>query len=438
VPAGGGGAAGGEGRILQDSPGSAPILVGGFGSGVACRSPTTYKLPVTEPALTATEAVGTPRPLPATAPAVVIGAGPAGLSVAAELRRRGVLAINLDRAQQVGNSWRGHYDRLRLHTVRWLSNLPGYRFPRSYGPWVARDDVIRYLEDYSRNAGIDLVGGTTVRRIDRDGAGWVVRTDRGEVRSPVVVVATGHNHTPHLHDWPGREGFTGTLLHARDYRNGGPYEGKDVLVVGAGNTGAEIAVDLVEHGAGTVRLAVRTPPHVMRRSAGGVPTTLVSVVTRYVPPRVADPIAARMQKLTVGDLTEYGLPQPEIGIYSNLRANDQVPILDVGLVDAVKKGTVGVVAAVQGFDGADVLLADGSRLSPDVVIAATGYDHGLEPLVGHLGLLDGQGRPTVRGAATAPGAPGLYFTGYTNPISGMFRELAIDARRIARAVAGRK
>ena len=300
--------------------------------------------PTTPPATA--PAASRPRPLPATAPAIVIGAGPAGLAVAAELRSRGVPAVNLDRAEQVGASWRGHYDRLRLHTVRWLSHLPGHRIPRAYGPWVARDDVVRYLEAYSRERGVELIGGTTVQRVERDGAGWVVRTDRGEIRGPVVVVATGHNHTPHLPDWPGRETFTGQLLHAHDYRNGAPYRGRDVLVVGAGNSGAEIAVDLVEHGAARVRLAVRTPPHVMRRAAGGIPTTLVSVLTRYIPPRLGDPIAARMQRITVGDLSKYGLASPPVGVFTNLRDNDQVPILDVGLVAALRSGTVQVVPAV--------------------------------------------------------------------------------------------
>jgi putative flavoprotein involved in K+ transport len=95
------------------------------------------------------------------------------------------------------------------------------------------------------------------------------------------------------------------------------------------------------------------------------------------------------------------------------------------------------VAAVTGFDGGRVLLADGSALEPDVVVAATGYRRGLEPLVGHLGVLDGRGLPVVHGRRTTASAPGLHFIGYTNPVSGMFREIAIDARRIASALSAR-
>ena len=100
----------------------------------------------------------------------------------------------------------------------------------------------------------------------------------------------------------------------------------------------------------------------------------------------------------------------------------------------LKHGKVDVVAAVEGFDGPAVLLADGSRIEPDAVIACAGYARALESLVGHLDLLGFKGRPVVHGGQTHPNAPRLYFIGYTNPVSGMFREFGIDARRIVRAI----
>jgi putative flavoprotein involved in K+ transport len=110
-------------------------------------------------------------------------------------------------------------------------------------------------------------------------------------------------------------------------------------------------------------------------------------------------------------------------------------VQDAGIVEAVRTGRVEVVAAVEGFEGDAVLLTDGSRVEPEAVIAATGYERGLEPLVGHLDVLDARGRPVTSGGRTPENAPGLYFTGFTNPISGMLREMARDAERIARAVA---
>jgi putative flavoprotein involved in K+ transport len=138
--------------------------------------------------------------------------------------------------------------------------------------------------------------------------------------------------------------------------------------------------------------------------------------------------------MDVGDLTAYGLPTPKDGLYERIRRDDAIPLIDVGFLRQLKAGRIVVVPAVDGFQGGHVLLADGSRRRADVVIAATGYRRGLRPLVGHLGLLDDDDRPRVRGGATDPAAPRMWFTGFTNPISGMFRELGIDAKRIARAV----
>ena len=367
---------------------------------------------------------------------LVIGGGPGGLATAAVLKQRGIAATVLEKADDVGASWRRHYDRLHLHTVRWLSHLPGYRFSARHGRWVSRDGVVRYLEGYVRHHGLDVRTGVEVRSLERDADAdeWILDTTAGELRARYVVVATGYNHTPVMPDWAGRESFEGELIHGSEYRNAGPYRGRDVLVVGSGNTGAEIAVDLVEGGAGRVRIAVRTPPAVMLRESNGIPSQVTGVLIRHLPLPVADALARESQKLLVGDLSEYGLP-PNPRPVTRAVKEDVVPILDVGLIDLVKQRRVEIVAAVAAFEGRDVLLADGSRIQPDAVIACAGYARGLEPLVGHLGLLGHRGRPIVHGETTHPNAPRLHFIGFTNPISGMFREFGITSRKIARAIA---
>ncbi|WP_051338130.1 flavin-containing monooxygenase [Streptomyces flavidovirens] len=369
-------------------------------------------------------------------PVYVIGGGPGGLAAAAALRERGVRVVVLEKSGSVGASWRGHYDRLRLHTTRRLSGLPGLPIPRSFGRWVSRDNVVRYLEKYAEFHELEVVTGVEVSRVDpAPGGGWLLHATGGrELTGSAVVVATGYNHTPYVPEWPGRDTYTGELTHAAHYRDPRPYEGKDVLVVGTGNTGAEIAVDLVEGGASRVRLAVRTVPHIVRRSTAGWPAQATGILVRRLPVGLVDRAGALMCRIAVPDLSARGLPRPTTGLYSRVKEG-AIPVQDVGLVDAVKRGAVQPVAAVESFDGDKVVLADGTRISPQVVIAATGYRRALDGLVGHLGVLDGRGRPVVHGARTPPKAPGLYFTGFTNPISGMLRELAIDARKIAKSIA---
>jgi putative flavoprotein involved in K+ transport len=368
--------------------------------------------------------------------AVVVGAGPAGLAAAAMLQREGLETLVVER-ESVGSSWRKHYDRLHLHTVRWLSDLPGLPIDRREGRWVSRDGVVRYLERYVLFHGLNVRTNVEVEGVAREDGRWLLRTSRGSLRAERVVVATGFSHDPLVPDVPGLETFTGEVVHSADYRNAVPYRRKDVLVVGTGNSGAEIAVDLVEGGASRVMISVRTPPNILPRDLGGMPSQVIGVLSRRLPVRIADRISKVMQRLTVGDLSRYGMPAPAEGLYTRVN-KDSIPILDVGLVDLVKQRRVEVVRAVERFDGPDVVLDGGRRVRADAVIAATGFLRGLEPLVGDLGLVAPNGRPVVHGPETHPNAPNLHFIGYSNPVSGNLREIAIDARRIARAVRRRR
>src|SRR5215211_4139164 len=362
--------------------------------------------------------------------AIVIGGGAGGLASAAMLKQRGFELVVLERGPEVGWSWRGRYDRLQLHTVRWLSGLPGHRIPRRYGKWPSRERVCDYLSDYADRHALDVRCDVEAQRIERAGDGWRVETTAGPFEAPHVVVATGYNARPLLPDWPGSAAFPGALIHSSAYRNPEPFRGLDVLVVGAGNSAAEIALDLAEGGAGEVKLSVRTPPHIVRRDTLGLPSQAVGILLTKLPPRWVNSIALWLRRHTIPDLAPYGLPIPDEPPGATFVRKWMIPILDIGIVGAIRSGRVRVVAALERFDGSEVVLADGSRLAPDAVVAGTGFRPALEPLVGHLDVLDERGRPT----ASTP-LPGLHFVGFTVTLGGLLRGIGIEARRLAESVA---
>ena len=362
----------------------------------------------------------------------IVGGGSAGLATAALLRSEGRHPLVLEAGPEPGAAWRLRYDRLRLHTPRLLSGLPGLPIPRRYGRWVARDDLLEYFQRYAETHGLDLRTGTRVDRIERDGDAWRLETSTGPLQTDTVIVATGYNGVPYLPEWPGREGFSGELVHSSAYMNPVPYRDRDVLVVGAGNSGAEIAHDLADGGVRRSRLSVRTPPQIVRRATAGIPAQLLGMAIKHMPPHWVDPITKTQRRLSIPDLSAQGLPRPEQGVRTSFIATGTTPILDVGIVDAVKHGRVEVVAAVESFDGPDVLLADGSRIQPDAVIAATGFRAGLDELVGHLDVLTPRGLPTKTDGE--PALPGLWFVGFTPTLGGQLREGSVAARKVAAAV----
>ena len=363
--------------------------------------------------------------------AVVIGAGPAGLAAAAELGRAGFAVTVIDKASEVGSSWAKHYDRLHLHTARTLSSLPGTVMPRRYGRWVARDNFRAYLADYARTNNLTVQLGTAVSAIEKTAHGWSVTAGKKKLPADVVVIATGYNHTPKVPDWPGLTKFGGQALHSSAYRNPAALKAKHVLIIGSGNSGSEIAADLADAGL-QVSLAVRTPPNIVRRSVLGIPGQVLVLITSPLPLPIADRVARVLQRLTVGDLSRYGLKRAARGVFSQVKKDDLIPTIDVGLIDAVKKGAVTVVPAVESFGAKDVTLVDGTKLSPDTVIIATGFVRGLEPLVGSLDVLGPAGLPLVNGSDELADKPGLFFLGYSNPLTGNIRQLKIDAKAIAR------
>lgn len=366
---------------------------------------------------------------------LVIGAGPAGLAVSACLRDRGVEHTLIERERDVASSWRRHYTRLHLHTVKQYSALPGMPWPTTVPKYPSREQVVTYLTRYAAERAVAPTLGVEVKRIEREGDRFVVRTNADVIRPRFVVVATGYNGVPNRPQVPGMESFGGPVVHSRDYRDPAPFKGLRTLVVGCGNSGAEIALDLAEQGV-TTSMVVRGPVHVVPRDLLGRPSQQTTVMLSHLPIALRDALVVPVLRLAVGDLSRWGIERPTRGPQRIIETDGRIPILDIGTIAMVKSGRISVVPGVTRVSGTTVHFVDGVDRDFDAMVLATGYTPGLDRLVsGFDAIADTRQRPHRFGEETD--IPGLYFVGFRNPPTGALREIALEAPRVASALAAR-
>ena len=366
---------------------------------------------------------------------VVIGAGQGGIASALALKDRGVPALVVDETDRVASRWQARYDRLRLNSSRPTSHLPGRRYPRGTPMFPSRDQVVEHIQGHARDAGLELLLGTRVQRLSRGNGSWTVETGKGKIDARQVVLASGYDNVPLVPDWDGRESFAGELIHSAEYRNADRFRSRRVLVVGPGCSGMEIAHDIATGGAAKVWLAVRTPPTILSREGpGGLPGEWIGTALLYFPHPASGTRSPASEAAKISAISAtMAFLSPRRGSLTRFRRDGTVPaIVDKEVIEAIKEGTVEVVGAVESLDSAGVTLAGGSRVEPDAIICATGYRRALEPLVGHLGVLDTRGWPAV--AAPKPAAPGLRFVGYTSR-PGALGFMSTQAKRSAKAIA---
>ena len=364
-------------------------------------------------------------------PTIIVGAGPAGLAVAACLKAYGLPFEIVERQANVGASFRNHYRRLHLHTDRALSSLPFLPFPEDLPRWVPRAEVVRYLENYAQHFDLRPRFGVSVLNIRSNPASSVVvETDHGPLNSDSVVIATGYNRVPIIPDFEGLSSFTGSVVHSSSYLDGARYRGQRVLVVGAGNSGAEIALDLWEHGAHP-RLLVRGPLHVIPREVMGIPLQRLTVAMSFLSAESMDLLAAPISKFSLGNLAPHGLVAPTRGAAVIARDTGRIPLLDVGTVALIRQGLLPVLPAVRRFNDKSVECVDGQTCPIDAVVLATGYTSGLSALLDNKRLLDGKEHPKKHGTRSDHG---VWFIGFSNPQTGALREIAIEAGRIAKEI----
>jgi len=361
--------------------------------------------------------------------AIVVGAGPAGLACAAAMRAKGLKVTVVDRTDNVGSAWRRHYDRLHLHTDRGHSGLPGMSMPRSYPRYPSRAQVVDYLESYAARFDIRPVFGTAIRSLRHENGRWRADTSAGDMAAPVAVVATGIASTPYRPSWTGMETYRGSVVHSSDYRNPAPYAGKRVLVVGFGNSGGEIALDLAEAGI-DVAMAVRGPVQILPRDLLGLPILTWAIFYQHVPAPLVDIINAPILRLALGSMEKVGLRRAKKGPRQMVDEDGRIPLIDIGTLAKIRDGSIKLRPGIDRFTSDGVVFDDGKAEDFDAVVLATGFRTDLRPLVPDMaGVFDDKGRPLVTGRATA--APGLYFCGQTIVPTGQLREIGIEAIRIA-------
>jgi cation diffusion facilitator CzcD-associated flavoprotein CzcO len=358
----------------------------------------------------------------------VIGAGPAGLAVGACLRKAGVDFTILEKEKQVGAAWHRHYQRLHLHTIKRFSSLPFRPFDRSYPRYIPRAELVRYLESYAVHFDIKPRFGETVRSVRRDANAWIVETESSSFHAESVVIASGMNADPVMPNFSGRESFNGRVVHSAEYVDSRPFRHQRVLVVGMGNTGAEIALDLLEGGAEPT-ISVRNGVHIVPRELFGIPIQLVAMAARALPSKANDTLFPFILDLALGDLAKFGINRPKQGILEQAAKSHKIPVLDIGTAKKISEGAIKVVPGILTMTDDGVVFTNGEKRLFDAVIFATGYRPGYRNFLASDDLA-----PDVEGN---DGNAGIYFVGFRVPITGQLRQISKEAVRVANDIARR-
>ncbi|MEP7165427.1 MAG: NAD(P)/FAD-dependent oxidoreductase [Ferruginibacter sp.] len=369
-------------------------------------------------------------------PTLIIGSSAAGLASAACLQEAGIGFIILERSSQVATAWRTHYDRLHLHTSKKWSCLPFKKFGSSIPTYPSRQQVVEYLDNYAKELNIHPVFNTEVLSVRRSANLWITRTNNGDYQSKFLVVATGLNHKPKIPAFKGMDTFKGEILHSSQYKNGAAFSGKNVLLIGFGNSGCEQAICLHEHGA-IPSLSVRSPVNVLPRDILGFSVLEAGRLTSIFPARLADKINAPLIRLLIGDITKLGLKKSIYGPQEQILKQKRIPLLDIGTIKLIKQGHIKVYGDIQRIEGNRIYFEDNRQRHFDAIIMATGYEHDLESF-----LEPGQERINDMNNPISKqsyfGKDGLYFCGFYVSPTGMLREIGIEAKKIAKDIAKKK
>jgi indole-3-pyruvate monooxygenase len=364
---------------------------------------------------------------------LIVGASVSGLASAGCLSKTGIDYIIIEKHAQVVTPWRNHYDRLHLHTNKKLSHLPNKKFPADNPLYPTRLQVVEYMDSYQKEFSINPIFNTEARSIYKEGDDWITETSNGNFRSKNLIMATGAYGLARNIDFKGMETFPGKILHSNRFKTGQDFRDQKVLVVGFGNSACEIAIDLFEQGASPA-LSVRSAVNVLPRDVFGIPVLQLALLMAAFPSRMADKMNAPLIHFLVGDITRLGLRKLPYGPMEQIQKDQTVPLLDIGTIKLIREKHCVVYDGIDHIQNKTVHFKNGRKDDFDAIVAAIGYYKGY---AGDLLRVDKCRFDDLNVPVNKQkhfGKDGLYFCGFYISATGQFREIGLDAQKIAKSI----
>ncbi|KAL5701447.1 indole-3-pyruvate monooxygenase [Ranunculus cassubicifolius] len=361
---------------------------------------------------------------------IVVGAGPSGIATSACLNHLSIPNILLEREDCFASLWKKKsYDRLHLHLPKQFSQLPYMPCPKDFPTYIPKKQFIQYLDDYVKRFDVKPLYNRSVESATFDGK-WCVKVkntsseELEEYRAKFLVVATGETSDVYVPKVEGLDKFNGEILHSTEYKSGEAYKNKSVLVVGSGNSGMEVALDLANFGAKT-SIVVRSPVHILNRAMVYMGLKL----SKHLPLYVVDWLLVLLSKLVYGDITKFGIGRPKEGPTLLKVKYGKYPVLDVGTVAKIKSGEIQVLPSITTIMSDSVEFENGKTHQFDAIIFATGFVRSTYKwLKDENELLDEDGIPKPSFPNHWKGENGLYCVGLSR--RGLYGA-AMDAQNIA-------
>ncbi|KAL4278207.1 hypothetical protein GQ457_03G045440 [Hibiscus cannabinus] len=365
---------------------------------------------------------------------IIVGAGPSGLATSACLKQQGVPSLVLEKSDCIASLWQHRtYDRLKLHLPRQFCQLPLLGFPQDFPKYPTKHQFIPYMESYASHFSIQPEFNQAVNSAEFDHVMglWRVQTQDSEYVSRWLIVATGENAVPVIPDISGINMFKGPVVHTSLYKSGSEFKNQRVLVIGCGNSGMEVCLDLCRYNAAP-HMVVRNTVHVLPREMFGFSTFGIAMaLLKWFPLKMVDKFLLLVSNFILGNTDQMGLRRPKTGPIELKNVTGKTPVLDAGALSQIKSGKIKVMEGVKEITRNGAKFMDGQEQEIDSIILATGYKSNVPTWLKGCDFFTKDGMPKTPFPNGWKAENGLYTVGFTG--RGLLGT-ASDAVRIARDI----